>query len=559
MNNTVSKDILLASDSVLKDTISTQVNATDSFSATITTCNQGEETFYWFVGLLIIVCLIFIFIRRKRFKSRIVVEQSIASAMKHEVEGEMPKVILNPQSNPSVFIPTICNTNVSFPAVIPSSLMPINNPFILVKEEIRQEEQINIKHIGYNPINLFAQTEPLNYPYVIMPKPGCVIKFPRKGRLGRKGYKEAEFKIYIQKYFESTFQLYDDRFILAKNDVRYEPDFSLIDEKDGANIFLDIEIDEPYEGTNDISNRKAAHYQYSDVNRNNGFKCRGWIVIRFAEIQVHQNPKACCRFIADVLKSICPKINISEHLASVSKMIPVRQWTKEEAIRWSVEKYREQYLGIDYFGITGDGIASENISSTELETQIEKEVTDEKEVDVSPFSTAFDAKSTAIYAAINSGEYVTFMYQNHKMIVKPIRSTEIRLTAFCYVKNKECVFTISEMSDIRLKNSYYTLRLLSPVLGVDKVADIVNIAISNQKYIRMKYTRAAWTNMNISPDTGEIIVDRIEAEESIRTINDIQLDIEGWGSNYIKAYCNKREEQRTFRFDRISEIEILDI
>lgn len=27
-------------------------------------------------------------------------------------------------------------------------------------------------------------------------------------------------------------------------------------------------------------------------------------------------------------------------------------------------------------------------------------------------------------------------------------------------------------------------------------------------------------------------------------------------SNYITAYCNKREEQRAFRFDRIGQIEI---
>ena len=49
------------------------------------------------------------------------------------------------------------------------------------------------KYIGYNPINIFTQTEPLNYPYVIMPsKSGCVIKFPQKGRTGRKGYKEDD-------------------------------------------------------------------------------------------------------------------------------------------------------------------------------------------------------------------------------------------------------------------------------------------------------------------------------------------------------------------------------
>ena len=47
------------------------------------------------------------------------------------------------------------------------------------------------KYIGYNPINIFTQTEPLNYPYVIMPsKSGCVIKFPQKGGLVEKDIKK---------------------------------------------------------------------------------------------------------------------------------------------------------------------------------------------------------------------------------------------------------------------------------------------------------------------------------------------------------------------------------
>ena len=55
-----------------------------------------------------------------------------------------------------------------------------------------------IKYIGYEPINIFAQTEPLNYPYVVMPsRPKCPIKFPQKGRSGRKGYKEEAFLLYI--------------------------------------------------------------------------------------------------------------------------------------------------------------------------------------------------------------------------------------------------------------------------------------------------------------------------------------------------------------------------
>lgn len=59
---------------------------------------------------------------------------------------------------------------------------PITEKHKIVQPE--KEEQSQPKYIGYNPINIFEQTEPYNFPYVIMPKPGCIIKFPRKGRTG---------------------------------------------------------------------------------------------------------------------------------------------------------------------------------------------------------------------------------------------------------------------------------------------------------------------------------------------------------------------------------------
>ena len=172
------------------------------------------------------------------------------------------------------------------------------------------------KFIGYNPINIFAQTEPLNFPIVIMPKPGCVIKFPHKGKGGRKGYKEADFHQYLTRHFSHAFQLYTDRILSVKgNSNPFAPDFAFIDEKEGVNLFLDVEIDEPYEGLNDLGKRKPTHFQYADTDRNNAFKNRGWIVIRFAEIQIHQDPAGCCLFIADVIASIHPTFKIPPRIA----------------------------------------------------------------------------------------------------------------------------------------------------------------------------------------------------------------------------------------------------
>src|SRR5690606_2454564 len=76
-----------------------------------------------------------------------------------------------------------------------------SEPVKPITVDLLPEEQSQPKYIGYNPINIFDQTEPYNFPYVIMPKSGCIIKYPKKGRTSRKGFKEDDFKSYLTKYF----------------------------------------------------------------------------------------------------------------------------------------------------------------------------------------------------------------------------------------------------------------------------------------------------------------------------------------------------------------------
>ena len=297
---------------------------------------------------------------------------------------------------------------------------------------------------------------------------------------------------------------------------------------------------------------------------------RGWIVIRFAEIQVHQNPASCCRFIADVIKSINPKFEVPSVLAKADRIETVRQWTQEEAQTWSKAKYRETYLGIQQFGNTSSNQSLE-ISETELGEKIEEKIIDEKPFVPSskPTIQTKNPKLVIIDSVITKGGYLTFAYQGSTTVVKPIKVIDSDLHAFCYVKNIEKDFNIYEMSDLNAKESYYTLRVAGPTIGIDKISNAVNTAINYQKHIRMKYTRASWNQMRVDPSTGELIMNRTEAEESTRTINNVQLSINALAedqinaynlnSNHITAYCNKREEQRTFRFDRIGQIEILDL
>ncbi len=178
-------------------------------------------------------------------------------------------------------------------------------------------------------------------------------------------------------------------------------------------------------------------------------------------------------------------------------------------------------------------------------------------------------KKDKIDSAIGSSKYISFTLSNEKTIARPVKISKNELLAFCYVKNKEKKFIIDKIKNLQIKDSYFTLKVAGPTIGIDQITTTVNTAINYHKFIRMKYTRASWTTMIVGKETGELIIDRIEAEKSTRTINDIQLSIKtldqehikkyNLNANHITAYCNKREEQRTFRFDRISEIEILDI
>lgn len=478
------------------------------------------------------------------------------------------KIIEKPKSFDLINkIKKVTETNIE--TSIPILAIPDSNDN---KVKVEKEEQANEKYIGYTPINVFAQSEPLYYPYVIMPRAKSIIKFPRKGRAKRKGFKEESFKLFLEKHFRNEFQVFDDRFIMVKNSNKpYEPDFTLIDEKNGINIFIDIEVDEPYEGLKDISKRKATHFQYADTNRNNAFASRGWIVIRFAEIQVHQDPNACCNFVVDVIKSINSKFICPVSLNGSRQLKPVKQWTKEEAEELSLQKYREQYLGILNFGVKSENESIDSIEETELGEIIEEKVV-EIPINLSPVIpkvNLFSSKLDSINNAIISNQFLTFIYQGSPTIIKPIKATETQLTGYCFVKNLERIFIISDISKLLIKSNYYTLRIAGPSIGLDKISSVVNTAIRYQRFIRMKYTRATWNNYIVNTETGELMLDRIEAEESIRTITNVELAVNALteehimvyniNNNYITAFCNKRNEKRTFRFDRIGEIEILDL
>ena len=417
-----------------------------------------------------------------------------------------------------------------------------------------------IKHIGYHPVNVFAQTEPIHFPHVLLPaKEKCVVKFPRKGRVGRRGYKEADFLTYLTTYFQQAFKLYNDRLLLIKEGTQpFEPDITLIDERNGLNLFIDIEIDEPYEGTNDIATRQPMHYQATDTNRNNAFRNRGWAVIRFAEIQVHQQPLACCRFIADVVASINPQFSVPSELLQAPVVTTVAQWTKEQAQEWSKLKYRESYLGINRFGETAVVQRATPVVETEEGKQEEAQVQDEPQVVTIVKRNHLPTNEELVTTAIQSGQYLSFSYAGQPTVVKPQKwdAATKTFTAHCYVKNADKAFKLLDVSELRLKPNYYVDKLGKPAITVDTVRALIQVAIRNKKYIRMTYTTSSFNGSGGST--------------SLRTISDVQRSVDILSAEqirayslseqlHISAYCHYRGDQRTFHYGRVSELAILAV
>lgn len=267
---------------------------------------------------------------------------------------------------------------VSRPAISKDSSVPKiskepEKETLITISSLEVESPSKIKSIGFLPTNAFHQDKDYNYPQVLMPKPETNIKFPRKGCSNKTGYTEDAFFEYMQNPFAKDFQLYNDRHIPSKNgNFVYEPDIVLINEKDGKNIFIDIEIDEPYEGFG----RTPTHERGSDAIRNKFFTDRGWIVIRFSERQIHQDPKECCYHIAKVIAAIDTDYEIPFHITLYGGLEAESSWNSLQSKKWAKEKYRETYLGIDSFGTRPNIISEYDIQISEKDSIIESEIDD---------------------------------------------------------------------------------------------------------------------------------------------------------------------------------------
>lgn len=183
-----------------------------------------------------------------------------------------------------------------------------------------------------------------------VPRKDTTILLPQKDKTGATiGVMEPVLQKNIQeicKELKDVCILEKVKLPILNRNYSYRPDICLCWEK--KNIYIDIEIDEPY----DIVSRKPIHYKGNGDNlRDRYFIRNGWCVIRFAEQQVHDNVKGVTNYIKRVLGWLTEDENIQ---FSENSLDTVTRWSYEQAETMASDNKREHYLGLSDYVPTDD-------------------------------------------------------------------------------------------------------------------------------------------------------------------------------------------------------------
>lgn len=159
---------------------------------------------------------------------------------------------------------------------------------------------------------------------------------PTPGSSAPKGRTEFSFYDKLNRYFPG--QILIDYKMVKYVEYPYTPDFIL--HLPAWNLYVDIEIDEPY----DAKKKKPTHCidVPKDTNRDDFFLEKNWVVIRFAEEQIIISPKSCCKFIASVVSALTGQL-IPEELQNTPRLRDVPRWNTKKAKRMARKKYRNYY------------------------------------------------------------------------------------------------------------------------------------------------------------------------------------------------------------------------
>jgi hypothetical protein len=94
-------------------------------------------------------------------------------------------------------------------------------------------------------------------------------------------------------------------------------------------LWIDIEVDEPWYRDNS-NQRNPIHYRGKDDYRDRNFLDANWVVFRFSEQQVAEQPMSCVREVTRFLQLF--GIDSFCKFQKFQELTPTKRWTEEEAL-----------------------------------------------------------------------------------------------------------------------------------------------------------------------------------------------------------------------------------
>ncbi len=398
------------------------------------------------------------------------------------------------------------------------------------------------KPIRYIPHGRFSKLNVADtYPVTEMPVAPSVSAGTMVGRPGPRGYSEAGFYGSLMLWFNGHLRR-DDRMVFIGAARDYEPDMILHFED--AALRIDIEIDEPYSG----STRMPMHWVGSyDDDRDLYFTRNGWVVIRFAEIQVMQQRDACIKHVAQVVDSLLSTSYASRMQGPDIMRIP--RWSHAQAAQWGRDNFRESYLYIEFERRTespGAIEAEQDIVRTRpqgFQGFASLSVRDTGLADLSPQERQLKIKLEGI---IDADMYARFLYDGEIRLIKPARVSQERARHLVngndLVTRENQQYELRRISDLQVETVPIVRAAKAPSVG--DLNEAVAMAMDNQLYFQITYIN------------NEGVIRQ-------RTLSNLAYNNEyvpmGYLDQHIKGYCTFRKMERTFKIDRIREYAILNL
>lgn len=204
------------------------------------------------------------------------------------------------------------------------------------------------------------------YAFYTAPSIGTEIMPYRRRKVELRGYTEKNFENRLRNSLRSSIRykvIGDASIQTSEGSHPFEPDIAIVETSGTLGVRIDIEIDEPYGGYD----KTPIHYtgcgdEFRDCNLAN----LGWLVVRFSEKQIFEEPDNCIYYLQRLLCQIDPNFNMS---CQGNNPTPDKCWTEVEAKIMVIQRFREKLLNHEF----GRREKEDEAVVTPL-TELEKEV-----------------------------------------------------------------------------------------------------------------------------------------------------------------------------------------